>query len=195
VAGATVNDVVLALVAGALRRWLDHRHGETGPIRVQVPVSMHRPGDAAANRDSYFNVDLPVDEPDPVRRLERINAETGDRKAHHDADELFALFTELSHVSRPLYRAAYRAASDPRVFALSVSNVRGPEGPRYLAGGRIRELYGLAKIAPRHALRVSAWSFSGRMSFGLCADADAVADLDVLARGLEASLDELLAHV
>jgi hypothetical protein len=155
---------------------------------------MHRPGDGASNRDSFFNLDLPVEEPDPLRRLERISAQTRERKARHDADELFVLLTDLAHVSRRLYRSAYRAASDPHVVALSVSNVRGPEGPRYLAGGLIREFYALAEIAPRHALRVSAWSFSGRMGFGLCADADAVPDLDVVADGLEASLDELLAH-
>ena len=124
-----------------------------------------------------------------------LREETLDRKAHHDADELYALFTDLSHVSKRLYRRAYEAASDPHVFALSVSNVRGPGEPRYLVGGRIREFYSLAEIAPRHALRVSAWSFSGRFSFGLCADADAVPDLDVLAVGLTESLDELLAHV
>jgi len=198
--GVTVNDVALALVTGGLRRWLEHRHANgaaagAGPMRVQVPVSMHRGGDTVANRDSFLNVDLPVGEPDPVRRLLALREETLDRKAHHDADELYALFTDLSHVSKRLYRRAYEAASDPHVFALSVSNVRGPGEPRYLVGGRIREFYSLAEIAPRHALRVSAWSFSGRFSFGLCADADAVPDLDVLAVGLTESLDELRAHV
>jgi diacylglycerol O-acyltransferase len=135
-----------------------------------------------------------VDEPDPAARVERIRAQTSDRKAHHDAEELFALFTDLSHLPGPLYRRAYRRVSDPRVFALAVSNVRGPDSARYLAGGRIREFYPLAEIAPHHALRVNAWSFSGRMSFGLCADADAVPDLDVLAGGLNASLEELLAR-
>jgi len=193
--GVTVNDVALALVAGGLRQWLEHRHGEPGPMRVQVPVSMHRPGDSNANVDSFLNVDLPVAEPDPVRRVRAVSGETRDRKAHHDADELYALFTDLSHASKRLYRRAYDVASDPHVFALSVSNVRGPSEPRYLAGGRIREFYSLAEIAPRHALRVSAWSFSGRFSFGLCADADAVPDLDILASGLEQSLDELKARV
>jgi diacylglycerol O-acyltransferase len=191
-AGATINDVVLALVAGGLRSWLRQRHGDEVPLRVQVPVSLHRPGQADANRDSFFNVDLPVDETDALERVRRISAQTRDRKAHHDAEELFALFTDLAHPSKSLYRFAHRHASDPRVFALAVSNVRGPDGPRFLAGGRIREFYPLAEIAPHHALRVSTWSFSGRMSFGLCADAEAVPDLEALADGVDAALDELL---
>ena len=193
-AGVTVNDVVLAAVAGGLRRWLRHRHRPPDLVRVQVPVSMHRPDeeDATGNRDSFLNVDLPLDEPDPVRRLLAIRDETRDRKDRHDADELYALFTGLSHVSRGLYGRAYRAASDPRVFALAVSNIRGPAEPRYLAGGRIREFYSLAEIAPRHALRVNCVSFGGRMSFGLCADAEALPDLDVVRDGIEVTLRELL---
>ena len=198
--GVTVNDVVLALIAGSLRRWLERRHAAgngTGPapMRIQVPVSLHTPGDRVANRDSFLNVDLPVGEPDPVRRLLAVNEETADRKARHDAEELYALFADLAHLSRHLYRLAYEAASGPQVFALSVSNVRGPAEPRYLAGGRILEFYSLAEVAPRHALRLSAWSFSGRFSFGLCADADAVPDVEVIASGLTESLSELRAVV
>jgi len=193
--GVTVNDMALALVAGAIRSWLERTDTVAGPLRVQVPVSMHRPHDRDSNRDSFLNVDLPIAEPDPIRRLLAINEETRDRKQQHDAAELYALFTDLGHVSNRLYRRAYGRASDPHVFALSVSNVRGPAEARYLAGGRIRGCYGLAEIAPRHALRVSALSFGGRFSFGLCADADAVPDLDVLAAGLTTSLDELRARV
>ncbi len=76
-----------------------------------------------------------------------------------------------------------------------MSNVRGPAGDLYLAGGRIEQMYSLAEIAPHHALRLSANSFGGRMSIGICADADAIPDLVVLAQGLEDSLDELTAGV
>jgi diacylglycerol O-acyltransferase / wax synthase len=195
-ARVTVNDVVLAVVTGGLRRWLQHRDRPLEPLRVQIPVSMHEPGEdagAAGNRDSFLNIDLPLDEPDPVRRLLAVNGETRDRKDRHDADELYALFTGVSHVSPALYRRAYRAASDPHVFALAVSNTRGPAQRRYLAGGLIREVYSIAEIAPRHALRVSALSFDGRMSCGLCADAGALPDLDVLADAIDGAFRELLA--
>jgi hypothetical protein len=125
-----------------------------------------------------------------VRRALAVSEQTKARKAGQDAEELYAIFADVAHVSKSLYRLAYRLASNPHVFALSISNVRGPSGELYLAGGRIREFYSLAEIAPHHALRVSADSFGGRMSIGLCADADAVPDLHVLADGMAESLAE-----
>jgi hypothetical protein len=84
-----------------------------------------------------------------------------------------------------MFDLAHRIASNPHVFALSVSNVRGPAGTHYLAGGQIREVYSLAEIAPHHALRVSAISFAGRIAIGLCADGDAIPELPELAEGVE----------
>jgi diacylglycerol O-acyltransferase len=191
---ATINDVVLSAVAGGLRRWLHDRHGATGPLRVQIPVSLHHadeePG-AVPNRDSFINVELPVQEEDSVRRLRAVAEQTRTRKAAHDAEELYALFADVAHVSKGLYRLAHRLAANPHVFALSISNVRGPGGELFLAGGRIREFYSLAEIAPHHALRVSADSFGDRMSIGLCADSEAVPNLDLLAEGIEDALGEL----
>src|SRR5262249_10556592 len=141
------------------------------------------------------NIDLPVDEPNAVRRVLDINEQTRTRKAGHDAEELYALFADVGAVSKSLFRLAHKLASDPHVFALSVSNVRGPTGPLYLAGGRIERMYSIAEIAPHHALRLSANSFGGRMSIGLCADADAIADLPVLTAALDESLAELTTGV
>jgi WS/DGAT/MGAT family acyltransferase len=196
--GVTINDLLLGAVAGGLRRWLEARHGSIAPLRVQVPVSMHRedeaPG-AVPNRDSFINIDLPVHEEDCVQRVLAVNEQTRTRKEGHDADELYALFADVAHVSKGLFRLAHRLASNPHVFALSVSNVRGPAGALYLGGGRIKAVYSLAEIAPHHALRVSADSFGERIAIGLCADADAIPDLAVLAEGLEQSLAELTAGV
>ncbi len=92
--GITINDVVLAVVAGGMRVWLDRRQASERGISVKVPVSLHHhdaQADAHGNRDSYFFVDLPVAEPDPVRRLLAINRETADRKRHHDAETLYHL--------------------------------------------------------------------------------------------------------
>jgi WS/DGAT C-terminal domain len=94
-------------------------------------------------------------------------------------------------VSKHLFDLAHRIASNPHIFALSVSNVRGPAGTHYLAGGQIREVYSLAEIAPHHALRVSAISFAGRIAIGLCADSDAIPELPELAKSVERSLVEL----
>jgi diacylglycerol O-acyltransferase / wax synthase len=111
----TVNDVVLAIVAGAIRRWLSTHDEPTEAMRVQIPVSMHHrdeDGDALGNRDSFLFCDLPISESDPRARLEAINAETSARKAHHDPDELYSFFHSLSHI-RPLYHVASEFCTDP----------------------------------------------------------------------------------
>ena len=184
----TINDVVLTVVAGGVRAWLDRRHAPEGGIRVKVPVSLHHhdaQADAPGNRDSYFFVDLPVAEPDPVRRLLAINRETTDRKRHHDAENLYHL---------GLHPTVARWAMSPRVFTFNVSNVPGPREPVFVRGARVRELYSLAEVAQHHALRVAVISAAGTMFFSLCADRDAVEDLDTLAHGLERSIEELLAR-
>jgi diacylglycerol O-acyltransferase / wax synthase len=190
----TVNDVVLAIVAGAIRRWLSTHDEPTEAMRVQIPVSMHHrdeDGDALGNRDSFLFCDLPISESDPRARLEAINAETSARKAHHDPDELYSFFHSLSHI-RPLYRVASELASGPREFALSVSNVPGPREPVSLLGGNVAELYSVAEPADRHALRASAISLAGRMGLGFCTDPGAVPGVADLAGGLDESLAELL---
>jgi len=156
---------------------------------------MHKEGEAPGavpNRDSFINVDLPVQEEDAVRRVLAVNEQTRARKEDHDAEELYALFADVAHVSKGLFRLAHRLASNPHVFALSISNVRGPAGTLYLGEGRIEKVYSLAEIAPHHALRVSADSFGGRIAIGLCADADAIPDLAVLTDGLDEELARLI---
>ena len=184
----TINDVVLTVVAGGVRAWLDRRHASGSGIRVKVPVSLHHhdpQGDALGNRDSYFFVDLPVAEADPVRRLLAINRETADRKRHHDAETLYHL---------GLHGTVARWAMSPHVFTFNVSNVPGPRDAVFVRGARVRELYSLAEVAQHHALRVSVISASGTMFFSLCADRDAVEDLDSVVQGLDDSIQALTAR-
>jgi diacylglycerol O-acyltransferase len=192
--GTTVNDVVLAAMAGALRAWLGHRGVETPHMRVKVPVSMH-PGDeepsAMGNRDSFFFADLPVAEADPRKRLAAVRKETALRKREGDADALYLFFSDLAHVSRAVEKRVERLAASPHSFSLCVSNVPGPRGPRWVLGGEVQAFYSLAEVAQRHGLRVAVFSFAGELSFGLCADAGGIGDLDVLAGGLKDSIAEL----
>jgi diacylglycerol O-acyltransferase / wax synthase len=192
--GVTINDLLLGVIAGGLRHWLEARHGSIGPLRVQVPVSMHREGEAPGavpNRDSFVNIDLPVQEADAARRVLAVNEQMRIRKQDHDAEQLYTVFADVGQVSRHVFGLAHRVASNPHIYALAVSNVRGPAGTHYLAGGQIRQVYALAEIAPHHALRVSAISFAGRIAIGLCADGDAIPELPELAGGVERSLIEL----
>jgi diacylglycerol O-acyltransferase / wax synthase len=194
----TVNDVVLALVAGGLWRWIERHGAAPHELRVQVPVSLHDRDahpDALANRDSFICVGLPLDEADPIVRLRRINAATQECKRDHDAETLDAFFHELRHAAPPLARFAARLASSPRAFALSVSNLPGPAEDRYLAGARIRQMLSVAEIGERHPLRITALSYAGEVGLGLCADPTAVEDLDALAAGIEREAAALLTGV
>jgi WS/DGAT/MGAT family acyltransferase len=191
-AHVTINDVVLAAISGAIRRWAG-TDGASERLRAQIPVSMHHRderADALGNRDSFLFVDLPVDESDPLRRVELINAETTVRKAAHDAEALYTFFHAVSRLG-PMGHEMVRAASGPREFSLSVSNVPGPRESVYVLGRRVVELCSVAEPADRHALRVSALSCSGTMHFGLCTDPDALAGLGGVAAGIDEALEEL----
>jgi WS/DGAT C-terminal domain len=189
-----VNDVVLAAVAGALRGWLGELGAPVRRLRVKVPVSLHQPGEGdVGNRDSFMVVDLPLEHADPLERLLAVARETREYKLRHAAQTLDTFFGDLAHLSRSLERYAEHWAMSPRVFTLNVSNVPGPRGPQRVLGAPLLELHSLAEIAHRHALRVAVVSAAGRVSFGLCADPDAVDRLDAIALGIEREVEALRA--
>jgi diacylglycerol O-acyltransferase / wax synthase len=191
--GATLNDAVLSLVAGALGRWIEHHHGKLGDVRLRVPVSLHHEGDDAGNRDSFFTIAAPLGEPDALRRLAAIHAATDERKHEHDAETLESLIDGLARISPHLARFAGRLEASPRSFALSVSNVPGPRDPVSVLGSRVEEMFSLAEIGERHALRIAVVSLGGRLGFGFCADPSVVAGLDEMACGIEAEAAALIA--
>jgi uncharacterized protein DUF1298/wax ester synthase-like acyl-CoA acyltransferase family protein len=193
-AGATVNDAVLAVIAGALRRWLQHRHGALRDVRVKVPVSLHHEGQPQGNSDSYFCLPLPVGEPDPGKRLHAIHAATAMRKSQHDAQELDELLERLSQAAPGLRQWAQRLQTSPRTFALNVSNVPGPPHPVSVLGAPVRSMHSLVELAPRHALRVAVTSVADTLCYGLLADPDVIADLDVLSAGIQEEATALAAR-
>jgi hypothetical protein len=190
--GATVNDAVLSVVAGALRRWLEAHHGTLGELRAKVPVSLHREGEDAGNRDSFFAVTLPLNEPQPAARLRAVQAATAVRKQDHDAEEMDAIVRELARVSPRLKRYCEQLQRSPRRFALNVSNVPGPRAAVSIIGAPVSGMHSIAEIGEHHALRVSVISYAGGLRFGLCADPEIVHDLDALAGGIEAEAQALI---
>jgi diacylglycerol O-acyltransferase len=179
--GATVNDAVLCVVAGALRRWLGLHHGRLGTVRVKVPVSLHRDGDTEANHDSMFTLGLPLAEADPVTRLRVIHHRTSERKAARDAERRELLLHRIGSVSPRLQQFAEQLERNPRRFALNVSNVPGPREPVSVLSSPVRALYSLAEISQHHALRVSVTSLADQLCFGFCVDPDVVCDVQTLA--------------
>ncbi len=194
--GGTVNDVVLAAVAGALGRYLrSHGHQTNNlEIRAMVPVSVRtedQHGDLG-NKISAMMAPLPVWCEDPERRLKVVSETMGDLKKSKQAVGA-TLLTELADFAPPtLTGQAARLQSRQRFFNLVVTNVPGPQFPLYLMGRRMERVFPMVPLAKRQALCVGIMSYDGQVNFGLIGDYDAMADLDRLAEDLEASLAELV---
>jgi diacylglycerol O-acyltransferase len=193
---ATVNDAVLAVLAvlaGALRTWMLHRHGPVHRVRVKVPVSLQNESEPTGNRDSFFCVGLPLDVPDPTARLRAVRRETALRKSRHDAQEMAELLDRLGRASPRLRRWCSELQAAPRAFALNVSNVPGPRQDVSVLGAEVEGIHSIAEVGERHALRVAVVSVADRLCFGLCGDRGVIADLDVLAGGIDQEADALVA--
>jgi diacylglycerol O-acyltransferase / wax synthase len=194
--GGTVNDVVLAVVAGALRRWLRSRGVRTDglELRALVPVSIRTDDEhgALGNRIAAMRGPLPVYVDDPVERLRLVSASMQGLKESKQAlgAEVIA---GLSDFAPPTILAqASRLNFSTRLFNLIVTNVPGPQFPLYMHGRELRELVPLAFLPDNHALAIAIMSYNGGLEFGLLADYDAMPDIDFVAAALEQSLEELL---
>jgi diacylglycerol O-acyltransferase / wax synthase len=193
--GGKINDVVLALSAGGLRRLLLSR-GEELPadgLRGQIPVNVRSASErlALGNRLSSLYVHLPVTESDPLRRYERMLEEADRRKAGTQALGSKTML-DITNLAPPAVHAVLaRSLFDVRLFNLTITNV--PASPRtlYAFGAPLRRVLPLVPLFARHAVGIAAVSYAGEMVFGLNADRGTVPDLDVLADGIRESLVEL----
>jgi diacylglycerol O-acyltransferase / wax synthase len=184
-AAATVNDALLSAVGGGLRSWVESRHGTLGTIRVKVPVSLHHAGEDAANADSFFIVEVPLAEADPVSRLRAVREGTAGRKADHDAETMDRLLADLRGASPHLAGLCERVERSGRAFALNVSNVPGPRAPVSVLGAPVVSMHSIAEIARHHALRVAVVSMCDTLYLGFCADAGIVEDVGEIAAATE----------
>ncbi len=190
---ATVNDVLLAIIAGGLRTWLPADDSRKRHLRAQVPVSLHHRehgGAASANQDSFMNVDLPLAEADPLVRLDLISTETRTRKAHGDPAVLYDLFHALGRY-KPIGSALQHLADSAREFALAISNVPGPRNTIGVGTRRVLELFSSSEPGAHHALRISAISCGTDIGIGLCTDPNAVPGVAGLAEAIDDSFTEL----
>jgi len=192
--GVTVNDVVLAACAGALRAF-DARASRTPkPLKAMVPVDVRAEGDdPGGNRISFLLVALPCQEPDPVVRLMLVHREMATRELRDEAGDTDALMRALALAPRPLRRAAARVVTSPRMYNLAVSSIPGPRLPVHLAGCRLVAIHPVVPLAGRHALSVGMCTVGRDACFGLYADRATLPDAAALAGDLDAAIDELLA--
>ena len=196
--GGTVNDVVLATVAGALRAWLLTR-GEpvktTTTIRAMVPVSVRAEGQAGGgNRVSSYFVDLPVGESNPVVRLHQVSFAMRGHKESGESVGAEALVQMSGFAPPTIHSLGARVASGMtrRLFNLVVTNVPGPQFPLYAAGAQMLSMYPVVPLAKGQAVSIGLTSYDGGVFYGLNADRDAMPDIDVLAGLIEESLAELV---
>jgi WS/DGAT/MGAT family acyltransferase len=200
--GGTVNDVVLAAVARGFRD-LILAHAEdpaATPIRSLVPVSVRRAGERGSydNRVSAVLAELPVGVDDPVERLAAVRRQMDGLKESRQAVAAETL-TSLSGFAPSLLlalgtRVATRALGRCRHGGVNtvVTNVPGPQHPLYALGRRLVEACPYVPLASPMRVGVAVFSYDGRLTFGVTSDYDAVPDVEVLCRGIEAGMAELL---
>ncbi|WP_432174039.1 wax ester/triacylglycerol synthase family O-acyltransferase [Streptomyces sp. Tue6028] len=196
--GGTVNDVLIAVVAGALRCWLDERgDGSEGVApRALIPVSRRRPRTAhpQGNRLSGYLIRLPVDDPDPLGRLRAVrtamdrNKDAGPNRGAGAVALLADHVPPLGHrLGGPVVGQAARL-----LFDILVTSVPLPSLGLRLGGCPLAEVYPFAPLARGQALAVAVSTYRGRVHYGLVADAKAVPDLGLLARALSEEVETLI---
>jgi diacylglycerol O-acyltransferase / wax synthase len=189
---AKVNDVVLAAVAGGLRELLASRGEDVRGLvqRAMVTISLHeeQPWEAEGNKPGWMMVPLPLGEPDPVRRLELIAAETASRK--HDArpEAGSGIFRFVA-----FQRLWYRLFPRQRSVNLVVTNAPGPPVPLYFAGARLLEVFPMMPTMGNLTLVVGVLSYEGQLTFTAAADRKGCPDVEVFAEGMRSALDDLAA--
>jgi diacylglycerol O-acyltransferase len=195
--GATVNDVLLAVVAGGLRGWLATRGDAVpGPLRALVPVSRPHPdlGDTCGNRLSGYLLDLPIEEPDPLARLSAVRDAMRANKAAGPNRGAGAFPTLVNYLPSIVPRLAgpLAAPSSARLFNTVITQVPLPNLDLTLAGARLAEVYPVVPLAAGQALGIAVTTYGATAHIGLHADSDALPDVDHLAADLMDALADLL---
>jgi diacylglycerol O-acyltransferase / wax synthase len=194
--GGTVNDVVLTVVTGAMRRWLRSRGVRTEglALRALVPVSIRSDDDrgGTGNQIAAMRGPLPVYCEDPVECLEIVREEMGSLKESKQALGAEVIAGLQDFAPPTLLAQASRLNFSTRLFNLIVTNVPGPQFPLYLQGRELQKIIPVAFLPEDHALAIAIMSYNGSLDFGLLGDFDAMPDMDFVAAAIEETTDELL---
>ncbi len=198
--GGTVNDVILAVVAGAFRAWMMTRGEGVGPtrsVRAVVPVSIRDDDEEPTSLGSRViasTVTLPVGENSPVMRLHQISYQTKVHKDTGRAVSARSLVGIAGFAPTTLHALAARVATATvrPIDDVVITNVPGPQFPLYAAGAPMLASYPVVPLMPGQGLSVGVTSYDGKVSFGLNADRTAMPDLAVFAQCVTDALDELL---
>jgi WS/DGAT/MGAT family acyltransferase len=194
--GGTINDAVLAVTAGALRRWLQQRGIKTEGVelRALVPVSLRTEDERGmmGNRLAVFRAPLPVYASQPVERLRIVREEMAKVKQSKQVMGAEAIVAINDFAPPTMLAQASRLNFSTRLFNLIVTNVPGPQFPLYVLGRELQTVSPVAFLPAKHALSVAIFSYNGNVSFGLLGDFDALDDIHVVEEGIAASIAELV---
>lgn len=191
---ATLNDIVLTVVAGAVGRYHEHRRVHVDELHCMVPMNLRTgdESDALGNRVGAFNVTLPIGERDPLARLERIRTQT--RAAKSDRRGAAYPFMMRALASMPGFAYRLLAQNITGRINLICTNVPGPAAPRYLAGAKIEAIYPFAPVALGTPLSIALMSHGDTYGIGIDTDPAAIPDPELLRRYLDAAVDEIEAR-
>jgi diacylglycerol O-acyltransferase / wax synthase len=194
--GGTVNDVVLAVVAGALRSFLlaRGRHTEGVELRALVPVSVRTERDThgAGNRLVVMRGPLPVYISDPINRLRFVSQAMDGLKESKQALGAEVIAGAQNFAPPTILAQASRLNFSTRLFNLIVTNVPGPQFPLYVLGREMLQAIPVAFLPENHALAIAIMSYNGQMNFGLLGDFDALPDIDTIGENIAEELANLV---
>jgi len=195
--GMTVNDVLLAAVAGGMRTYMIRRREEPVSLKVMVPVNVRatNEGQALGNQISFVFVDLPCAEPQPIGRLYQVRGAMTQLKRDGAPEGADLVFKAAARTPVGVQRAVSRLVASPRTFNLVVSNVPGPRAPLYMLGCPLQTIYPVVPLVDRHAVSIGMTTVRDQACFGIYADRQALPDVSVLARDIDNAITELLACV
>jgi diacylglycerol O-acyltransferase / wax synthase len=197
--GGTINDVVLAVVTGGVRRFMMSRGVDLGDetITALCPVSIRDDSEKTAlgNRLAMLLVKLPIVEPDAVQRLQKVRATVDRLKARKQAVGADFLLSLAGFAPSTLHAMVSRASLRQMGFNLVVTNVPGPQFPLYCQGSKMVEAFPVAFLYAGQYVAIAIFSYNGQLNFGYLADERGMADVEVLARGVEDSVAELMSSL
>jgi WS/DGAT/MGAT family acyltransferase len=193
--GVSINDVVLAACTGALREFLATHDSDTDHrvLKAMVPVSLRTDdehGETLGNRISLIIVDLPVDEADPLARLDRIHASTGELKGSGLIDGAEAII-RIADAVTPFAVPLTQFVSRQIPMNLVITNIPGPPIPLYLLGAPIRRTYPYVEVIDNQGLTIAVVSYEDRLFFGITSDRDVISDLGDVAASIEREFEAL----
>ena len=191
--GTTVNDVVLAAVAGGIRSYLLRRGERPAALKVMVPVNVRKPGELMGNHISFVFAELPCHEPDPLGRLYQVHAAMGRAKREGEPEGSDLVLKTASRTPMTVQQALSKLFASPRAFNLVVSNIPGPTQQMYMLGCPLRAVHPMVPLADHHAVSVGMLTVNEQACIGVYADREALPDVKLLAQDIDEAITELLA--